>query len=168
LNESESMEAAPARAKGYWRHRFFQAAVILKGIDGVLEMAGGVLFFVVGRQGVGHMVHLLTQNELSEDPHDFVANLLLRAVHHIGASTIHFAAAYLLVHGVIKIVLVGGLIREKRWVFPIALAFLSLFVLYQIYRLQHQPSYGLAGLTVLDLVIIALVWWEWEGVREER
>ncbi|MEJ2184725.1 MAG: DUF2127 domain-containing protein, partial [Gemmatimonadota bacterium] len=82
--------------------------------------------------------------------------------------TLHFAAAYLLDHGAIKIALVGGLIREKRWVFPIALVFLGLFVVYQVYRFTHQPSYGLAGLTVLDLVIIALVWWEWQGLRQER
>ncbi|MEJ2217659.1 MAG: DUF2127 domain-containing protein [Gemmatimonadota bacterium] len=162
VDEPESTATRTGRNRRHWRHRFFQLAVILKGIDGVLETAGGVLLLSFGKQGVSRLVRLLTQHELSEDPHDFVANLLIRAVHHIGASTVHFAAAYLLVHGVIKIALVGGLIREKRWVFPIALVFLGLFVLYQIYRLQHQPSYGLASLTVLDLIIIGLVWWEWE------
>jgi uncharacterized membrane protein len=168
VGTSESTERTTRRRKGYWRHRFFQLAVILKGIDGLLELVGGVLVLAFGKRGISHMIRLLTQHELSEDPHDVIANLLLRYTHHLGASTLHFAAAYLLVHGVLKIALVGGLIREKRWVFPVALVFLGLFVLYQAYRLTHQPSYGLAGLTVLDLVIIALVWWEWQGLRQER
>lgn len=168
VSESESTDTLPARPKGSWHHRLFQVAVILKGIDGVLEVAGGVLLLVFGKQGVGHLVRLLTQHELSEDPHDIIANLLLRSTHHLGASTVHFAATYLLVHGFVKVALVGGLLREKRWVFPIALAFLGLFVLYQVYRLAHQPSIALAGLTVLDLAIIALVAWEWEGLRQEH
>lgn len=161
MDTSESMERAGRRGIGYWRHRFFQLAVILKGIDGLLELAGGVLVFTFGKRGISHLIQLLTQHELSEDPHDVIANLLLRYTHHLGASTLHFAAAYLLVHGAIKIALVGGLIREKRWVFPIAIVFLGLFVLYQMYRITYRPSWGLAGLTILDVIIIGLVWWEW-------
>ena len=149
------------RPAGYWRHRLFQAAVILKGIDAVLEVIGGALLVAFGQQGIGRTVRFLTQHELTEDPHDLVAGWVLRYTRHIGVATVHFAAAYLLVHGLVKVGLAGGLIREKRWVFPVALVFLGMFVLYQLYRFQHHPSAPLAFLTVLDLAIMALVWREY-------
>lgn len=146
-------------------HRLFLLAVIVKGIDGVLEVIGGVLLLVLGPGGVGRAAAFLTQHELAEDPNDVFAQTLLRHTRDLGLGTVHFAAAYLLVHGVAKLWLVNGLARERRWVFPIALAFLTVFVLYQAYRLILHPSPGLALLTMLDLAIIALVWREYAGLH---
>jgi len=150
----------------WWRHRLFQVGVVLKGLDGVLEVVGGVLLALVGSTGVSRMVALLTQHELSEDPRDLVARWILEHFSNIGAGTAHFAAAYLLVHGVVKLVLVGGLIREKMGIFPWALGFLGLFILYQGYRLSIRPSVGLGFLTVVDVVVLLLVWREYEALRK--
>jgi uncharacterized membrane protein len=153
------------RDPGWWRHRLFQVGIVLKGLDGVLEVAGGVLLVVLGPAGVSRVIAFLTQHELSEDPRDAVAGWVVDHFGHIGAGTVHFAAVYLLVHGVVKVVLVAGLIRERLGIFPWALGFLGTFILYQGYRLLILPSAGLAFLTALDLVIMALVWREYEAVR---
>jgi len=139
----------------------------MKGLDGVLEVVGGLLLAVLGSPGVGRLVTFLTQHELSEDPRDAVAGWIVEHFENIGAGTAHFAAAYLLVHGAVKLVLVGGLIRERIGIFPWALGFLGLFILYQGYRLSVRPSVGLGLLTVLDLVVMALVWREYEALRKE-
>ncbi len=159
------MKTVWGRPSSWWRHRLFQAGVVVKGFDGLLEIVGGGLLVVFGPAGVGRAVTFLTQHELSEDPRDAVAGWLVEHFAHIGAGTAHFAAAYLLVHGVVKLVLVGGLIRERIRVFPWALGFLGLFILYQGYRLLVGYSTGLAFLTALDLVIMALVWREYEALR---
>lgn len=150
---------------GRVRHRLFQLGVVLKGIDGVLEVLGAGLLFAIGPAGVSRTVRFLTQHELAEDPHDVLAGLLVRHTRDLSSGTVHFAAAYLLVHGLAKIWIVGGLIRERRWIFPVALVFLGVFVLYQAYRLLHHPSAGLAFLTVLDVAIMALVWREYEALE---
>jgi uncharacterized membrane protein len=154
------------RTVAWWRHRLFQVGVVLKGLDGVLEVVGGILLAVVGPAGVSRLVALLTQHELSEDPRDLVARWILEHFSHIGAGTAHFAAAYLLVHGVVKLALVGGLIRERIGIFPWALGFLGLFILYQGYRLSIRPSLGLGFLTVVDVVVLLLVWREYEALRK--
>jgi hypothetical protein len=46
----------------------------------------------------------ITRHELSEDPHDFIANHLLRIGNGLTGSSVHFAAAYLLLHGAVKVV----------------------------------------------------------------
>lgn len=164
--EASATESEPATDSPRRRHdRLFFVAVATKGIDGILEIIGGVLLLVFGTGGLNRAVRLLTQHELAEDPADFLATLLRHHIRNLDLSSLHFAAAYLLVHGVIKVGLVGGLIRRRRRVFPVALAFLGVFLLYQVYRLARQPSAGLALLSVIDLAIMVLVWREYAMLR---
>ncbi len=144
-----------------WRHRLFRWAVTLKGIDGMLEFVGGASLLLFGRQGVRGAVAFLTQHELAEDPHDLVAGFLVHHTRHLGIATVHFAAAYLFVHGIVKVGLAVALLRERRGVFPAAMAFLGVFLAYQIYRIAVEPSAALAGLMVVDAVILVLVWREY-------
>jgi len=149
---------------GLWRHHLFQLAMVLKAVDGVLEILGGVLLLAFGPAGVSGAVRFLTQHELDEDPGDLLSGLLVRHTQNIGVATVHFAAAYLFFHGLVKIWLASTLIRDRRWVFPVALVLLGLFVSYQLVRLHYHPSGGLAVLTAVDLAIIVLVWFEYRAL----
>jgi uncharacterized membrane protein len=149
------------------RHRFFVWAVALKGIDGVLELAGGALALLYGAHGVSGVVAFLTQHELAEDPRDLFANFLVRHTEGLGVASVHFAAAYLLVHGLAKVGLAVGLLRGRRGLFPAALAFLGLFFLYQAYRMIIDPSPALAVLMLVDAVILMLVWREYLAMAAE-
>ena len=140
-----------------WLHRLFVAGIALKGIDGILESVGGLLFLLLSRSTLNHIVVLLTQQELVEDPDDLVANALRHAFGHLSAGRKLFGATYLLGHGAIKLFLVLSLWRNKLWAFPVAIAFLAAFIGYQVYRLSVHFSWGLTALTGLDLVIMALI-----------
>jgi uncharacterized membrane protein len=98
--------------------RAFAVGIILKGIDGVLEVMGGFLLLVVSPGTIDQVSRALTQHELSEDPHDFLATHLLHAAGSLTGSSLQFDAAYLLLHGVVKIVLVAALLKDKIWAYP--------------------------------------------------
>jgi uncharacterized membrane protein len=59
--------------------RAFLVGIVLKGLDGVLEIVGGTLLLLVSPLTIDRISSTLTQHELSEDPHDFLANHLLHA-----------------------------------------------------------------------------------------
>jgi uncharacterized membrane protein len=142
----------------------FDVTLILKGLDGLFELIGGVLLLIVSPATINHVVQRLTQHELSEDPHDFFAHHLLKLtgnLHH----TQTFGAIYLLAHGLVKIVVVVGLLRRERWAYPFAFVVLGAFVIYQVYRLTYAPSAGLALLTAFDLLIIWLTWREYRRMK---
>jgi uncharacterized membrane protein len=103
--------------------------------------------------------------ELTEDPHDVVARHLLGAAHPLSGATRSFYAFYLLSHGLIKIVLVAGLLREKLVAYPLSLAALGAFIVYQLYRYSYTHAFGLILLTIFDLFVIVLVWHEWRLLR---
>jgi uncharacterized membrane protein len=141
------------------RIRFlFRVGILLKGIDGFMELIGGLVLLSLAREFLSRTVALVTAHELSEDPHDLLANALTHTVTLLSADTRRFAGAYLVGHGCIKIVLVAGLWREKRWAYPFALWFLGAFVVYQLYRFAHTHSLVLLAFTALDVFILWAIW----------
>lgn len=85
--------------------RTFAVGVIAKGLNDVLELAGGLLLLLVTPATINRVVAAVTQGELSEDPRDVIATLLLRAAHSLTGSAVLFGAIYLLAHGLVKILL---------------------------------------------------------------
>lgn len=143
-------------------HRLFWLSLFIKGLDGILELVGGILLLVVGNATITRVLTWLTAPELAEDPHDLIANAVLGFLSHLSADTKLFAAAYLFGHGAVKVFLVAGLWREKLWAFPTALSVILAFVLYQLYRLTQTPSPSLIVLTVIDLFVIVVIWREYQ------
>jgi uncharacterized membrane protein len=148
--------------------RIFEIGIILKGLDGVLETLGGLLLFAVTPTTIDRLVARLTQHELSEDPNDFIARHLLRYAHNLTGSAVAFAAVYLLIHGIIKIVLVVALLRNQAWAYPWMIGFLLVFIGYQLYRLALSPTFGLTALTIFDALIVWLTWREWRRQTADR
>ena len=136
--------------------RIFDTSLILKGLDGVLELVGGVFLLLVSPKQLTSIVMLVTQHELSQDPKDFLATHLLAYAHTLTTAVTLFAAAYLLVHGIVKVVLVVAVLKGQLWAFPWLIGFLVLFILYQIYRLTLHLSVGLLALTLFDCFIVYL------------
>ena len=148
--------------------RTFRVSLILKGLDGVLEMLGGLLLLVVSPAMINQIVVYFTQGELSEDPKDHIANYLLTQAHHLSATTALFGALYLLSHGLLKVVLVTAVLKDKLWAYPWTMAFLVAFIVYQSYRLTIHFSVGLLLLTVFDIFVVALTWIEYGRHRAAR
>ena len=146
-------------------HVAFEVGVILKGLNGLLELISGTLLLVFPPSSLQRFVVGLTQNELSRDPTDFIATHLRAAADHLSVGGKTFAGIYLLSHGVIKAVLVYALIKDKLWAFPWAIGIFAAFGIYQIYRYTINPSGWLLALTVLDVIVILLTWAEWRRLE---
>jgi uncharacterized membrane protein len=152
-----------------WLDHVFEIGVVFKGIDGLLEVVGGVLLLLlVARAEISGLVHALTQHELSEDPRDLIASRLLRTANSLTRPGQLLGAGYLLVHGIVKVVLVLALLRNKLWAYPWLIGVLLIFIGYQVYRIVLSPTLGLIALTGFDIAIVALTWREYERQRVYR
>jgi len=143
--------------------RLYRIGLWIKGVDGVLEMAGGHLQNTVDQAKLGQLVAFLTQRELTEDRSDWIANHLRDAVSQLSPNTKLFASMYLLGHGVIKLFLMVALLRNWPWSFRPAIAFLLVFVGYAVYRMSLHFSLPLLLVSVMDSVIALLVWREYSS-----
>jgi uncharacterized membrane protein len=146
-------------------HALFDIGIIAKGLDGIMEIIGGVLLFFLSNTQINSMLRVLTQHELSEDPHDLVAGFLLSSAQHFSIDTKVFAAFFLLWHGLVKTGLVAALLAKQWWAYPLAIGAFGLFLIYQLYRYTHTHSAWLLALSILDVFVIVITWLEYRRLR---
>lgn len=146
----------------------FLIGVLFKGLDGLFELVGGAVLLFVPPAQLRGAAERATARERAEDPHDLIANLILHGASHLHGRSVWFVAAYLLVHGLVKLAIVVALLIGSRGIYPWAIGALGVFLVFQLYELVVQPSAAVAVLTVLDAAIIWLTWREWRRGRELR
>jgi len=147
--------------KGKTTHRLFEISILLKGLDGILEIAGGFILFFVSSKTLESVVYFLTAHELSEDPKDKIANFFYDYIQSVSSDAQIFASVYLLGHGFVKIILVAGMLQNRLLAYKMALVFLAVFIVYQLYRFTHTHSLALLLLSVFDGVVFYLIWREY-------
>ncbi|HVC53177.1 MAG TPA: DUF2127 domain-containing protein [Stellaceae bacterium] len=147
------------------RETLFNVMVSLKGLDGILEIVGGLGLLMVTPGFIMGVVAFLTQDELVEDPHDLVANYVLNFARHLSIGTEHFAAYYLMAHGVVKTFMVLALLKKKIWAYPFAILVFVAFIAYQLYRYTLTHSIGLIALSGFDAVVVYFIWVEYRALR---
>ncbi|MDR2988018.1 MAG: DUF2127 domain-containing protein [Nocardiopsaceae bacterium] len=163
-----AVQAEP-KAESKALHRTFEIGLILKGLDGILEVIGGILLLIITPRDIVRIVHDLTMHELSEDPHDFIARSLVHATGHLTGSATTFGAIYLLSHGVAKVALVALVLKRKLWAYPWLIVLLIAFIVYQIYRISAvRFSWGLTALTIFDAALVWLTWREYQVQKANR
>src|SRR5215471_541864 len=100
----------------------FEISLVLKAILAVFEVIGGIFVYFVSQEFLLSIARAITAGELAEDPRDLIANYLLHSAQNLSISTQHFTAFYLLSHGVPKLFVISGLLRQRLWYYPTALA----------------------------------------------
>ena len=143
----------------------FKITVTIKGLDGALEIIGGAVLLFVRPHTIDQIARTLTQHELSQDPHDFIALHVLHSAGQLTHGSTLFAAFYLLSHGIAKVVLVIAVLRDHLWAYPSMIVLLGAFIAYQIYRLSYHLTVGLTLLTIFDAFIVWLTWREYQQKR---
>ncbi len=144
-------------------HKVFVLSLILKGFNSVLEILGGLMLLFTG--SLTELFFLLIHKELIEDPTDFVATYIQHSLPYFSTHGQLYAAFYLLSHGIIKMILVVSLLRDKLWAYPATIVTLFLFIAYQLYRLIHGYSLILVALTIFDVILVFLTYHEYKIVR---
>lgn len=147
-------------------HKSFKVGILLKGIDGILEIIGGILLVFLNSNRLNGIIVLLTQHELSEDPKDVVANFALKIASNLSLSNQYFGVFYLMSHGIVKLFLVIMLWRKNMWAYPLTIFSLILFIFYQIYRYMINYSVWFIILTVFDVIMIILTLIEYKNNRK--
>jgi uncharacterized membrane protein len=138
--------------------RTFRTGITLKGFDGLLEASAGIVLAInpglLNRFGLTlWALEIVRAGRL----HAYIAHASERLVY----VSPKFAAMYLLLHGLVKIVLVIALWMNKLWAYPLAIFVFAAFVFYQMFRFTHTHSLGLVLLTIFDVAIIYLTWMEY-------
>jgi uncharacterized membrane protein len=148
--------------------RLFAVTVAIKGLDGLLELIGGLALLVITPEQIERIAAVFSSSVLGAALPNTVAAEASSGAERLTTGGLAFGAAYLLVHGLVKVALVLALLRNKLWAYPWMIAVLLGFVAFQGYEFAIAASSGLAFLTIFDLAVIALTWREYRVQRQRR
>jgi uncharacterized membrane protein len=140
-------------------HDAFLIAVVLKGLDGLLEVVLG--FILMFTDEVRDIVIFLTGYAIIGDPNNYIASHL-HALANAPQEVYIIGGAYLIAHGILKSFIAGTLWRNYSWAYPAALIFLGAFILYEFIGIAERGSVPLMCLAVFDILMFALVGYEYK------
>jgi len=154
-----------------WFEFVYKIGVGIKGFDGLVELIAGIALLISP-----HIVHVVLgsiSGEFHEHMHvhrsfQFISEYVARLDGDLARSGLTFLILFLIIHGLVKLALVYCLLKEIVKAYPYALAVLTLFLIYQAYVFVKAPSIGMALFTILDAVIIWLVWREYRELRAKK
>lgn len=127
-------------------HKAFFATVIVNGCIAVADMAAG-FFFVFHRQ-------ITTFLYFSNYP---FSTVLQRVVLSISAQNQAMGMVYFFSHGVVKLILVWGLLTNRLWAYPLAIVLLTGFSLYQIYDVIVRFSWFTIFLLIVNVITVFFI-----------
>ena len=133
-------------------HQVFVVSVLAKGAHALIEIAGGLAFYLFSADAIARWLDEIDRG-----------GWLAR---HFPFGEQHFYAFYLLSHGLLKSVLVFGLLRERLWAYPASIAVFGAFIAYQLYRYSYTHEIALIALSVFDQFVIALAVHEYRLLRK--
>lgn len=132
-------------------HQLFQLSVALKGLHGLIEVAGGLALALFSTDSILRLIY-------SFDRHGRVAR-------HFSPAEHHYYIFFFISHGALNLALAILLLLEKLWAYPVAFVILGMFIVLQLVRFAHVHDPSLILFTILDIIVIALAWHEYRLLK---
>jgi uncharacterized membrane protein len=133
-------------------HQIFQVSVALKGLHGLIEVAGGLALALFSTDSILRLLYRFHHHEW--------------LTRHFGTGEHHYYVFFFVSHGALNLGLAILLLMEKLWAYPLAMAVLALFIVLQMHRFTHVHDPGLVLFSLLDVVVIALAVHEYRLLRK--
>ncbi|GAA0926342.1 DUF2127 domain-containing protein [Pseudonocardia zijingensis] len=142
--------------------RFFKIALVLKGLDGAVELVAAAVLLLVPAAALNQLVAEIVSHDLVGPPDGFLARHLVAGTAEFASGNRTFVLVYLALHGILKVGLVVALLTRYRPAYPVAVVVLAVLIAFEVTRAVRTGSAVLPFAAALDILILVLV------VREYR
>lgn len=135
----------------------FKLSMWWRIIYGFLRLILGATLLKITGQPLAEFIYTLMSHELTGKTTDILLEKVYRLFETHDITVTFFIAFYFIFWGVVDIVLSLCLLHHIKKAFPVAMGIIMLFILYGMVRLTITHSLILAGVIVVDLVILYLI-----------
>lgn len=132
----------------------FRVGLVMKGVDSVFEVIGGALFLFPMK--LARYLAVLSQHEVYRH-HQVLAGRIDRLADTIQLHTHLGEAAYLIVHGLAKVVLIVAIFRGRRWGYVGLIAVLGCYTAIELVRAVTTREIVTGVLGLFDAFVVALI-----------
>ena len=145
-------------------HKLVKLIIYFKGAIGIFQTVAGAILLLIGPNRLSMIVDKSLEENVAS-PNNLVNHMLLRLSEISSLNIYIFIALFMIVHGLVFITAVFALIHKRMWAFPTAGLMLLLFIIYQVYNLARDFSIIMMILTLIDVMILVLLRFEYMRLR---
>lgn len=146
-------------------YQLFKWSILIKGAISVAEVIVGALVMFIPVSVIMWMADYVVANIFAGDTQNFFAAEILSNAEALAGIGTLIIGAYLIARGGIKLGLIIGLLKNKLWAYPWSLIVIGLLVVFQVYELFKTLHLGIIFVTIFDLIVLYLIWREWNIVK---
>lgn len=139
-------------------YKLFLWSILLKGAISIAEVVGALVIFLTPPAVIIAILNWFLQFV----PVPALQHALREEVAQYTTGAVVFVTLYLLSRGLVKVILIWGLLKNKLWAYPASLIVMGLFMIYQFYQIWAHHSVLIVGVTIFDIVVMYLIWREWQ------
>lgn len=136
----------------------FRLGLIVKAVDSLFEVAGGIILVTPMR--LARYILVLSQHEAFRH-HEALAGRLDRLATGVTMHPSMAEAVYLIVHGLTKVILILAIARGLRWGYVGFMAILSLFAAIELVRACTAREVVTGALGLFDVGVVFVIWREY-------
>lgn len=125
---------------------------------------GGVLWWIAGG-GIARLFYRVMSHEIAQDPSDFFVHFVGPKLAHLPVTVTHFVAFYFIFWGIAELFLSIQILKKNIWAYPVAIILLSVFTLYELFRVAHTHSFTLTVVILIDAAVVWLLYREYRRLR---
>lgn len=148
-------------------HIGFHVGLLLKGLYDIGEILCGILLIFFTPERMSKVITIISAEELREDPNDFIMRHLISFSETFSINMQYTASIYFLSHGLIKIIIIVLLWKQKLWAYPVSCLIFTVFVIIQMLSFLKTYSVTLLILSFIDLVMIILTFLEYRNIKSD-
>ncbi len=135
----------------------FKLSMWWRIVYGFLRLFLGATLLKITGQPLAEFIYTLMSHELTGKTTDILLEKMYILIDTHDITVTYFIAFYFIFWGAVDIVLSLCLLHHIKKAFPVAMGIIVLFILYGIIRLSITHSLILAGVIVVDLIILYLI-----------
>ncbi len=158
------MQPIIIKEKTFWG--IFEISLLIKGLNAITDLTGGIIIWFTSKAVLITFLLNFFQNELSDDPKDYIANFIVNSAASLAVSSQYFIGFYLMIHGILKIFLLICLYKKKLWAYPTSIIVFSLLIFYQSYNYFLNHSVLILAFTIFDIFLVLLTIREYIHLRK--
>jgi uncharacterized membrane protein len=146
-------------------YQLFKWSILIKGAISVAEVIVGTLVMFIPVSVIMWMANYIVENIFAGNTENFFAAEIISNAEALAGIGTLIIGAYLIARGGIKLGLIIGLLKNKLWAYPWSLIVIGLLVVFQVFELIKTLHLGIIFVTIFDLVVMYLIWREWNIVK---
>lgn len=125
-----------------------------KSVGAVFFLIATVVLFVLQAKGVTQPLQSVFAEELREDPHDLIANLLIGLLPQVSRAALLTLALISAGYFVLHVVEAAGLWLGRVWVEYLVLVETAAFLPYEIYDIARRVTWFRVAIFVMNALIV--------------